>query len=113
MAGQKYYVKLIQTGLESAEERYQLYLWKYFGKYSYHSKVYEEEHQPTRLSNFQFTKSELVAIMDGALYKFHAATAEWNELEHPDWKYNPYIDQYEWKNPLIELVPTITEFPIE
>lgn len=52
-----------------------------------------------------FTKSELTEIMDGAIYKCHEATAEWNELENQDWNYNPYIDKYEWINPLIELVP--------
>lgn len=51
------------------------------------------------------TKSELAEIMDGAFYKVHEASAEWNEWEHPDWKYNPDADKYEWKNPLIELEP--------
>lgn len=51
------------------------------------------------------TKSELAEIMDGALYKGHEATAEWNELENHEWNYNPYINKYEWINPLIELVP--------
>ncbi len=51
------------------------------------------------------TKSELGKIMGGAIYKCHEATAEWNELENQDWKYNPYINKYEWINPLIELVP--------
>lgn len=53
----------------------------------------------------KFTKSELAEIMGGAIYKCHEATAEWNELEHPDWNYNPYINKYEWTNELIELVP--------
>ncbi|MEG0809463.1 MAG: hypothetical protein RSC67_01590 [Carnobacterium sp.] len=52
-----------------------------------------------------FTKSELAEIMGGAIYKCHEATAEWNELEHHDWNYNPYINKYEWINPLIDLVP--------
>lgn len=53
----------------------------------------------------KFTKSELAEIMGGAIYKCHEATAEWNELENHEWNYNPYINKYEWINPLIELVP--------
>lgn len=52
-----------------------------------------------------FTKTELAEVKGGAIYKFREVTAEWNELDHPDWNYNPYIDKYEWINPLIELVP--------
>ncbi|WDA67438.1 hypothetical protein [Lactococcus lactis] len=109
MSEKKYYVKLIQTGLSGSEERFQLHLWEHSGRYSYSSKVYDEEHNTSGLERFQFTKSKLAEIMGGAIYKCHEATAEWNELEHYDWDYNPYIDKYEWINPLIELVPVEDE----
>lgn len=104
MNEKKFYVKLIQTGLRSAEERFQLYLWEHGGRYSYSPKTYEEEHDTSGLERFQFTKSELVKIMDGAIFKLSEATAEWDESEHLDWNYNPYINKYEWTNELIELV---------
>lgn len=94
MSEQKYYVKLIQTGLYGSEERYQLYLWEHGGKYSYSPKVYEEEHQ-VYLERFQFTKSELAEIMDGALYK---------EGDNPD-DLQPWAKgEEEYINPLIRLV---------
>ncbi|WP_339012231.1 hypothetical protein VNN36_09080 [Lactococcus garvieae] len=59
-----------------------------------------------------FTKSELAEIMDGALYKqfpsfpfsgFYGRDKELNDKYN--WSYNFELECWEWKNPLIELVP--------
>lgn len=96
MSEQKYYVKLIQTGLVHADERHQLYLWELDGKYSYQSKVYDEEYLPDRLWHFQFTKKELEKVMDGAIY--HVLIEEWECG-------GGYYDPQEVLNPAFELVP--------
>lgn len=95
MSEQKYYVKLVQTGLTHSVS-YQLYLWEYDEKYSYQSIEYDKKRNPERLYRYQFTKSELAEIMDGALYK---------PCDDPD---NCLIGRMdckgEWINPLIELI---------
>lgn len=65
MDEQKYYVKIIQTGLLHKKE-YQLYLWRYSDKYSYQTITYDKEKHPDRLYQYQFTKTELSKIMNGA-----------------------------------------------
>ena len=101
MSEQKYYVKLKKefqaTGVTFADMR-----------------LYLDENGAFDLKYFAhpFTKSELAEIMDGALYKqfpsfpfsgFYGRDKELNDKYN--WSYNFEIECWEWKNPLIELVP--------
>lgn len=96
MSEQKYYVKLIQTGLIHADERHQLYLWGFNGSYSYQGITYDKEKHPDRLGRYQFTKKELEKVMDGAIY--HVLVEEW---ECGGGFYSPQ----EIFNPAFELIP--------
>ncbi|MDT2909317.1 hypothetical protein [Lactococcus lactis] len=105
MSEKKYYVKLIQTGLVYKEERYQLYLWKYDGKYSYSPKDYTEEHYPDKLHRYQYTKKELTEVMNGAILKRISGGTNLDDLGKDKSCYVWIEDCNYWKNPLIELVP--------
>jgi len=105
MSEKKYYVKLIQTGLRGSEERFQLYLWQHSGKYSYSSKVYDEEHNTSGLERFQFTASKLTEVMNGAILKRISGGTNLDDLGKDKSCYVWIEDCNYWKNPLIELVP--------
>lgn len=106
MSEQKYYVKLNQDV-------------KYYSQdYEWHESINYIETWLDKYFDFApesdratFTKSELSKIMDGALYKqSDCLPFEWlyslEQLRNEfGWEYNESIDKWEWKNPLIELVP--------
>lgn len=101
MSEQKYYVKLVQTGLTHSVS-YQLYLWEYDEKYSYQSIEYDKKRNPERLYRYQFTKSELAEIMDGAFYK-QTLAEDCIPVDHVYYGDGKDIVS-EWINPLIELI---------
>lgn len=99
MSEQKYYVK----SLLEQNSKYDLWL-DSVGTFDY--------------SNLRksYTKTELAEIMDGALYKqthsfpFSGYYGSDESLSRQyNWSYNFEIKRWEWKNPLIELVPVEVE----
>lgn len=100
MNKKKYYVRLAEAFQPGG---------KYLVQLGFNgSDYYFDRYKGSAAENYNqnsFTKSELDEIMDGAIFKLSEVTAEWDESEHSDWNYNPYINKYEWTNKLIELVP--------
>lgn len=116
MSEQKYYVFL--SPLDNGKKPfYQLIKHGFMGELVGFAKC-KTKNKDGRYENkySKFTKTELAEIMDGSLYKqTHAFPfsgyygSDESLSQQYNWSYNFEIKRWEWKNPLIELVPVEEE----